>query len=52
MLTFFSFQFVLNPDFLQNGRLTISEDVNENRFAMMFAQLAAYTLGFSVVVKI
>lgn len=51
MFTFFSFQFVLNPDFLQNGRLTISEDVNENRFAMMFAQLAAYTLGFSVVVK-
>ncbi len=51
MITFFGFQFVLNSDFLQNGRLTISEDVNENRFAMMFAQLSAYTLAFTIIAK-
>jgi O-antigen ligase len=51
MITFFGFQFALNPDFLQNGRLTISESVNENRFAMIFAQLSAYTLAFTVIVK-
>jgi O-antigen ligase len=51
MTTFFGFQFVLNPDFLQNGRLTISEGVNENRFAMMLAQLSAYTLAFTVIAK-
>ncbi len=43
--------FSINPDILANGRLTISDDVNENRFAMMLAQLAAYSLAYMFITK-
>jgi O-antigen ligase len=51
MIILFAIQYVVNPQILDNGRLTILDSVNENRFAMMFAQLAAFALGYTFFVK-
>lgn len=51
MIIFLGVQFITNPDILTNGRLTISHEVNENRFAMMFGQLAAFSFGYMLLVK-
>nr|WP_319219499.1 O-antigen ligase family protein [uncultured Trichococcus sp.] len=51
MIGFFCIQFISNPNILNNGRLTINENVNENRFAMMFGQLVAYSFGYMIIVK-
>ena len=43
---FFLVQYLLNPNILISGRLTISDNVNTNDFAMMMAQLSAYSFAY------
>lgn len=45
---FFAVQITLNPQFVNYGRLTIDQGVNENRFGIMMAQLSAASLGYMV----
>lgn len=40
-----------NPEILFVGRLTIEDNVNENRFGMMMAQLGAYSIGYAYFSK-
>lgn len=48
---YYFIMFSVNPYIMANGRLTVSGDVNENRYAMMMAQLAAYSLAYMFVSK-
>lgn len=42
---------MINPYILQNGRLTIAEGINVNRFGMMMAQLSVYSLAYMFFAK-
>jgi hypothetical protein len=48
---YYSVTFILNPDFLENGRLTIAEGLNENRYGMMMAQMSAFCLAYIYFTK-
>jgi len=48
---YYSVTFILNPDFLENGRLTIAEGLNENRYGMMMAQMSAFCLVYIYFTK-
>ncbi len=51
---YFAVHFWIDPGFLKSGRLTIgtrTSDINENRFAMMMAQMAAYSFGYILFSK-
>ena len=49
---YFAITVAINPQFFLDTRLTIAQGVNENRFGMMLAQLAAYSLGYMYFSKI
>lgn len=51
MLLFIFVQNLINPSYLESGRLSINESVNENRFAMMLGQMIAYNLGYQFIIK-
>lgn len=48
---YYTVTFMLNPDFLENGRLTIAEGLNENRYGMMMAQMSAFCLAYIYFTK-
>lgn len=48
---FYSVNFILNPDFLDSGRLSIAEGINENRYGMMMAQMSAFCLAYMFYTK-
>ena len=48
---YYGVEYSSNPYFLQNARLTIAEGINENRFAMMMAQLSAYSMAYLYFTK-
>jgi len=48
---FFAISLNINQLALMNKRLTADENVNENRFGMMAAQLAAYSLAYIYLTK-
>jgi len=43
---YYLLSFIQSPGYLENGRLTIAEGVNEDDFAMMLGQLSAYSLAY------
>lgn len=51
MVIFGGIQLYVNPNFLSNGRLSLNEDLNENRFAMMYSQLSAFLIGFTFLIS-
>lgn len=48
---FYCMMFVQNPHFLNDGRLTVAEGINENNFGMMMAQLSAFSFGYMIFTK-
>jgi len=47
-IVFYVVSFIQNPQILPNGRLTLFEGINENRFAMMMGQMSAFCLAYMI----